>query len=408
MADVLRQYGPPVLAWAFLLARAFRTRRRPDDPTRTVWGVLLGLAVSMTVLTPVVYGLIGRWSGVPNLARLLGHLSMLVVAWSSLAFLRQMESPGQADGDRAGRAGRRHSPSGLFLLGGFAAALVGLFVLAATKVDEIAWAARYARTPWILEYWLVYLAYLGPTFSLMAATGWRYARLVGDVTVRLGLRLVAVGAVCGVAYHVHKAFFFVAHRLGVPYMEPVISGLFDALLPFVAYVLVLLGASLPAWGRRAGVARLLDWLAMYRIYQGLRSMWLDLYRANPHIALVPPRPLPLDLLAPYDLRMRLYRRVVEIRDGRLALQPYIDPAVAAAARAEAARAGMHGPAADVVVEAVTLAAALRARALGAGPAQAAGVATPVPGGSDLDSDTTFLGEVARAYRRRRGTALSPA
>ncbi|MEV0385131.1 MAB_1171c family putative transporter [Nonomuraea sp. NPDC050643] len=391
MADLLRQYGPPVLMWVFLLARALRTRkRRREDPTRTVWGTLLGLAVSMTVLTPVMYAAIGELTGVPNLARLLGHLSMLVAAWSSLAFMRQMRSPDQEGSGRP--------PAGLRLLAGFATALVVLFALAATEVNDIRWAARYAAHPFILEYWLVYLAYLGPTFGLMAATGWRYARLVGDPTIRLGLRLVGVGAVCGVTYHVHKALFFASRRLGFAY-ENVAAA--DQVLPFAAMSLVLVGASMPVWGGRAGVPGAVEWLANYRTYQGLRSLWLDLYRANPHIALVPPRPLALDLLMPYDLRMRLYRRVVEIRDGRLAMQPYMDPAVAATARAESARKGMSGPAAEVVVEAATLAAALRARAMGADPAEPEAGA-PVPGGTDLDSDTTFLSEVARAYRRRRG------
>ncbi|GIH26573.1 hypothetical protein Aph01nite_48830 [Acrocarpospora phusangensis] len=396
MADLLRQYGPPALAWAFVVWRGLLARRHPKDPARRdLWLVLVALALSLTLLTPAVYAFAGDVTGIPNLARLLGHISMLVVAWSAQEFLRRMS-------DAAARP-RTWSARHAGILLAVIAAMVALFALAATPVDDFSWASRYAAHPWILEYWLVYLGYLAPAFAHMALLGWRYARVTTDAVLSLGLRLVAVGALGGLAYHVHRALSIAGQRLGFGYLPP---GEFavDALLPLAANTLVLVGATMPAWGRWAGVADALDWLRRHRAYGRLRPLWLALYTAVPQIALAPPAPALLDLLPRRDLRLRLYRRVVEIRDGRLALQPYLDPAVTAAARDRALLEGVREADVPAVAEAVTLATAVRASRDREPVAPTA--ALPVPGGADLDSDIDFLVRVARAYRHADPAGLT--
>jgi hypothetical protein len=64
------------------------------------------------------------------------------------------------------------------------------------------------------------------------------------------------------------------------------------------------------------------------------------------------------------MEMRLYRRVIEIRDGRLELRELFAPAVAEVSQALAADRGLHGQAADAFVEAKVLEAALTAVAAG--------------------------------------------
>jgi len=100
------------------------------------------------------------------------------------------------------------------------------------------------------------------------------------------------------------------------------------------------------------------------------------------------------------LRLRLYRRVIEIRDGLLALHPYREDGVAAAARERARAAGLTGQQLEAAVEAAAVAAALRSRASGRAPASAV---VTVAGGADLASDTVFLSRVARAYRKHHAT-----
>jgi hypothetical protein len=139
---------------------------------------------------------------------------------------------------------------------------------------------------------------------------------------------------------------------------------------------------------------LVGWLYRYRHFQRLGPLWRALVRAEPAIVLDPP--VVPDVLLVSRLRLRLYRRVIEIRDGLLALQPYRKLDIAAAARERATRAGLRGQRLEAAVEAAIVAAALRSRAAGAPPAAPE---VPVTGGGDLDSDTAFLSQVARVYRK---------
>ncbi|MEV4179710.1 MAB_1171c family putative transporter [Nonomuraea sp. NPDC049709] len=389
MADTLRHYGPAAVAWVLLAYRVSKGRRGAPDPARdTVWLVLLGLSLSLTLLTPAVYAFAGRVSGVPNLARLLGHGSMLVVAWSARTFLWHLNHPITEVQPRT----RLHLG---FLAATFAAMSV-LFVLADTPVDDARFAARYAGDPWVLEYWLVYIAYLTPAFASMAVLGWAYAHMSTAPLLRVGLRLVAIGAFLAIGYNLHKALVFASERFGFSY-PPAGHVLIDGVLPMLAHLLVLIGATLPAWGRLVNASESLAWLSRYRTYQALRPLWRALYAASPHIALTPPSPALVELVTVRDLNLRLYRRVIEIRDGRLALMPYLDLDTATAARARAAQAGLSGQALDTAAEAAALHAALHAKALGA--TAVSGPASHTPGGGDLDSDTVFLRDVARAFHR---------
>ncbi|MDF5757912.1 MAB_1171c family putative transporter [Spongiactinospora sp. TRM90649] len=400
MGESVRLYGPAVLAWALLLWAPHGRRRQSEPSRRVVRLILAGLAASATLGTPAVYSLVAELSGVPNLARLLGHAGMLLVAWGAYAFFRLMSDPAPV----AGTLGVRYA-GGLFAA---LAVMAALFAAAPTPVDDVRFAARYAAAPWVLEYWLALLVAVVPAFWGVILRGWRCSVLAASATLRLGLRLVIVGALCAKLYVLHKAVFFGAARFGLDY-PPEPRAALDALLPLFAHVLVLLGATLPGWGPRLRVPQALEWLDRYRAYRELRPLWLALYRAVPEIALVPPVSAAADL-SPADLRLRLYRRVIEIRDARLALSPYFDAGVGAAARR---LTGSMAPLEDgtmareeALAEAGMLAVAMTrdrsqdAHGTASGPDP---LAERAPGGGDLESDIAFLGEVAWAYRRYRRT-----
>jgi hypothetical protein len=362
VGELLRHWGPPVLAWALALTR----RRDEDGARRCVRWVLLGLAVSLTALVPAVYAAIGRLTGIPDLGRLIGHGGMLFAAWAAQEFLARLAG--------LPRGPRWHA---WWVAGAFA----GLCLLFALAPD------LRPQSPWVLEYCVVYAAGQAPAFGNVIRLGLRYARATGDPALRAGLRLVATGTAGALVYLAHKVVltassrFDFAHPLG----HPVFVG---KVLPVAAHLLVLLGTATPA---------VLRWWRRYLLHRRLRPLWRDLYRADPAIALDPPAVA--DLLVLRDLRLRLYRRVIEIRDGLLALQPYRDAGVAAAARARATGAGLRGQRLEAAVEAATVAAALRSRACGTPPDEPE---PRVAGGDDLDSDTAFLGRVARAYREHSG------
>jgi hypothetical protein len=330
--------------------------------------VLLGLAVSLTALTPAVYAFVGQVTGIGHLARLVGHGGMLFAAWAAQEFLAQMNG--------LGRGARWHA---WWVCGSFAVLCV-LFALA----PEL-----YPQQPGVLEYCVVYLAGQAPAFGNVVRLGLRYARAADAPALRTGMRLVAAGVSIALLYLVNKVVLTAAARFGFGYPLGD-TFVMSKGLPAAADVLVLVGATLPA---------VTGWLHRYRHYQHLGPLWRALYRAEPAIALDPPAGP--DVLHVGRLRLRLYRRVIEIRDGLLALRPYREDAVAAAARERARRAGLTGQRLEAAVEAAAVVAALRSRATGDQPASAA---VTVAGGADLASDTVFLSRVARAYRKHDATA----
>ncbi|CAM3331119.1 MAB_1171c family putative transporter [Kibdelosporangium persicum] len=376
MIDVIRFYSPAILAWAFVAAKLVDRTRRKTKAGYPIWFILVSLACSLTAMSPVPYRLIGEIAGVPNLGRLVSHLSMLLVAWSAQILMLGLNE------SRTVRPLRY-----LWWPTAVAVTITVLFTLADTPVDDVRFAGRYAAEPWVLEYWLVFVAGLMPAFAMTISLCWRYARLSGTFTGKLSLRTIAVGITCALLYHVHKALFFAAARFDIGYPQA-LGGFLDRIPPLLAAILVLVGVTLPTWAPKIGLTAVFDWFGRLRTYHRLRPLWFALYQATPQIALVPPRPAITDLLLPTDLELRLYRRVIEIRDGRLALQPYLDP--------EAGRG-----ASDAMVEASMLAAAVAAKRVGAPTRddEVVSQAGTVAGGRDLESDTVFLMDVARAYRK---------
>jgi hypothetical protein len=97
-----------------------------------------------------------------------------------------------------------------------------------------------------------------------------------------------------------------------------------------------------------------------------------------------------------DVSLRLVRRVVEIRDGRLALRDYLPAGTLAAVHSAAEQAGLTSLDAQVTVEAACLAVALVQRRCGDVP-NARDPLPAAPGGTDLDEEVAYLMRVARAY-----------
>lgn len=363
MGELLGQYGPPVLAWVLFLSR----RRHQDGARQYVRWLLLGLAISLTALTPAVYTLVGQLSGIGHLARLIGHGSMLFAVWAAQELMIRMTG--------LGHGFRWHA---WWTAGSFAVMCL-LFAFAPDLLPQ---------SPGVLEYCVVYLVGQLPALGNVIRFGLRSARLADGPALRVGMCLIVAGTTGALIYLVNKVVLTASARFEFAYPmghTPLVS----RVLPACAHVLVLLGAALPA---------LLGWLYRYRLYQRLGPLWRALYQAEPAIALDPP--VAPDMLLVSQLRLRLYRRVIEIRDGLLALQPYRDPHIAATATEHATQAGMRGDQLEAAVEAATVAAALRSRAAGTPPAAPH---VSITGGDDLNSDTTFLSQVAYAYHKNHTT-----
>src|SRR6201996_7921013 len=94
-------------------------------------------------------------------------------------------------------------------------------------------------------------------------------------------------------------------------------GLFGALI-----VLVAVGSLLPTTRHCPLLRRMTLYWSLRRLY----PLWAGLCQAVPGIAL-DPVPVWADRLDPRDLQVRLYRRVIEIRDGYMALTPVAVPGI---------------------------------------------------------------------------------
>lgn len=359
MGELLPHYGPPVLAWVLLLSRLGRV----DRARQWLRWVLLGLAVSLTALAPAVYAAIGQVSGIPHLARLLGHGSMLFTVWAAQKFITHVNGLG---------SGPRWQ--GWWIAGAFTV----MCLLFAFEPELL------PQSSGVLEYCVAYLAGQTPALGNVVRLGLRYARLTDSRAVGVGMLMVVVGTIGALLYLVNKMVLTAASRFTFDYPAGRTT-LMSQVLPASAHVLVLSGVALPA---------ILSWLYRYRLYQRLGPLWRALYHAEPAIALDPPR-VP-DVLRVSQLRLHVYRRVIEIRDGLLALRPYRDPFIAATSTQRATRAGMRGQELAATVEAATIAAALQSRTVRTPPTA---LSPSVAGGGDLHSDTAFLSEVSRAYRK---------
>jgi hypothetical protein len=212
-------------------------------------------------------------------------------------------------------------------------------------------------------------------------------RVAGRPWLRRGLWAILVGVGLGVGFDVCKLAAATARWAGAD---------LDALSTVVAPALAGLGTITIAAGFVLPVAgdRLSRAVGRVSAYRALYPLWDALRRSTPSI--VPPIRLPW-----WDLELRLTRRLTEILDGRLALRPYVDPAVARAATRLGREAGLTGADLQAVVDAASISAAVvdkaRDRRFPPGPDGIEPVGTPAGPGVDGAGELARLVRVARAY-----------
>ncbi|MEU4428774.1 MAB_1171c family putative transporter [Actinoplanes sp. NPDC024001] len=359
----------PVVALLALVALAYKIPPLVRDPRsrarRALVAMLACLVWAPAVNTPFVYVRVDELTGVPNLARLIAHYGILgfAVSVQLLLLYWTVENPR-----------RRSTGIRLAAVGAAVVAMAVFFVLAPLDTSLTSeFTVRYGDAPFMAQYMLVYLGYFVVALADILRLSWRFAGLTRQRFLRIGLRLVGYGAVFGLAYCVEKGFYIVARNAGYEPIPADVQQQMSPLLTGPGCVLMLIGFTIPSWG---------PWLQRLRTYHRLYPLWKLLYDATPEIALDPGQSR---FGAMRDIEYRLVRRVVEIRDGWLALRPYFDARVARAAGGSSDR-----------VHAAVLAAAVRAKARGEEPAERY-VADP-RGGTDIAEETAQLLRVARQLR----------
>ncbi|WP_344442699.1 MAB_1171c family putative transporter, partial [Kitasatospora nipponensis] len=237
---------------------------------------------------------------------------------------------------------------------------------------------------WLLAaYDTLFAGYCVGCLAVLGAVLARQARRARPGPLRTGLRLMTCATAVGVLWSLWAlddiTDILASGRQGGG--EDEVSNLLGVLCA----ALTVGGAGFTLWGGTRWGARLTAparWPRARRQYLALEPLWSALHTVVPQIALAGPeggrrRPL-------RHAEFALYRRIIEIRDGQLALRPYVHGDVPAWLAQATRRAG--GPVGTLPVgaieEAALLAAALEGRRAGRRPGggqPAPCVPQPVPG-----------------------------
>jgi hypothetical protein len=344
-----------------LAQRLYALARDPADPLRRAICVVLAGLLLATVVQMFAAAIDGT-TGVVHLSWALADVGAMVSACAGRLFLLHVDHPAAEVRDRARRR--------YLGLGAALAAATLLFVAFPPRPGE--------EAPF---YDVVYIAYVATVLVPVLRLGVRYAGRTGRPSLRAGLRVVATGSAVGLAFLAVMGVELVG---GVTEASAPLLAQLATVLELAAVVLLMVGVTMTAWGPALGGAR--RWLADHRAHRQLRPLWQALHDAEPGFALLPAR-RPIARWwsrgSDGDIGLLLYRRVIEIRDGMLALRDYRP---------------LHVPVEDdpAATEAQGIALALRRRSEGAEPAGRLEGWAPV--GPDMTDEVAWLTRVSVAFR----------
>ncbi|MFG2819388.1 MAB_1171c family putative transporter [Kitasatospora sp. NPDC048365] len=357
--------GIGVLAWVVAVSK-FRAWRR--DPSFGLLVVALAIASPSTAFlcaAPPVYRLIDRLTGVGNLATLFVYLGIMGFSAATVVLALLWTPPGA----RAGGAGiwaaasggtvRRRVRGRLAVFAVAVPAMAGLFLAGGPYRPEtpLTFDTTFAAGGAVALFLAIYQGLFAFALVDIGRVCLGHAARLPAGWLRRGIRSLAAGALTACGYVLCKIVAIGAAYGGVDGLEWLSTGVGPAFAAAGA-VLITVGFAGPA-----GAA----WTRRRSDYRALRPLWDLAYRADRRLALETPPPLWQERLALRDLEWRTTRRVLEIRDGQLTLRPWVDPAVVAAAREAAERAGLGPERRDALVVAAALRAAVEALDGGAAP-----------------------------------------
>ncbi|WP_067824067.1 MAB_1171c family putative transporter [Nocardia inohanensis] len=368
-------------AWRLVLAA-----RAPHAPAR--WAVAISIACAATgfeAAVPPIYEWIGRASGIPNLASLIVYSAITTAVLSQLvwtAYLVEPDAPAAAT-----RWGRART---VMLVNAAVVAVMTLLFAAAPVHDRVHatdFDYHYATAGLVDAFLAVYLiAYTAGLLRIAQLCRAWLPQTREQPWLRNGLVLLGIGSLIAVGYSVGKAAAITAAWADIDAfrLNTEIAPAFASLGAAVMLIGYLCPSLIP---QAVGVA--------YRVraLPRLHPLWSDLRAAAPELSDAAP-------VTRRPTRDRVYRRVIEIRDTLLLLQPHLTPEITA--RAELLAAELDIPAADrpAAIEAARIAAALQAHRSGA-PAVDLGETFRHPPQPTVQGELTWLVAVATAYHRSK-------
>ncbi|WP_052440950.1 MAB_1171c family putative transporter [Streptacidiphilus anmyonensis] len=371
------------LACVLAAAAGYWTFGRETPRPAGTWemgSVLASFAMAFASYAPLLAD--AAESVVPHVARLISNSFSLCAATSVLAVIIRFNEPDEV-------IARRRLRTRVTVL------MVSVILLVLLFAGE----ALTHRSPRMYGlYLLVFIGALAFTIVDLLRQALQHAREAKRSSVRLGFRTAAAGCGFAVVYATYKTVVLVSMGTGhhlFPEGQRCSSLItapcvFSVTSPALAVLLIAVGLTLPAVLIPLQRYRRRRWEV--RSYNQLGPLWQALTSVAPDIV------LPHDNL---DSDFRLQRRVVEISDGILTLQPYRSQRVQATGAQQAAvLAEADGAEREAYTEAVVLKAALAARNA---EQRAADPAAPAPNvasrSGDLESEARWLLLVAEAFAR---------
>ena len=320
--------------------------RSPSPPRR--WFVLIFglLAVAFWLCVPAVTVSVTHTSGMTSLSDVGERIAVMGAAFGAQSLVRDV-----------GSSGTLPAPSrrGSLVLLLTAVALLGVAYVGGHRAGSTVFGSFAGDDPWSGLYLAVFLTYMGYIVSDVGAGCWRYARSA-DGSLQLGLRVMALGCWAALLYAVFKAAALFLAYVATPLPRTTEAAVGQS-LAFLAGVLVAVGGSLPSLARRREALR--AWIRHYSAYTKLYELWASLMATFPDLALEGPSQRWRDRVRVRHLDRRLYRRVIEIQDARLALRDYLSATTAGTAAGVAHNLRLAGVAADAFIEAKVLEDAIR-------------------------------------------------
>ena len=392
MSDLAAYLAAAVLvalaAWAF--AAELRGGRHPIRWAGLAFALLEGC--SLALLAPGTVGL--SHAGVDGLSVIALGDTVRTAALSFLMLLACLLNP---------RPARRRSPSGQAAIAvSVQVVMVLLFVAAQPTLtaDGNLVAGSHGRWPLAARVAL-FAAYAVWALVELFIALLPQARLSPTGPLRWGVRLILAAVCVGVVWSLwsYDDIIRVLRYGKLDGSEDTVSNILGAACTALVVAGALIGKGSETFEAAA------RWLRLCRCYLVMGPLWSALHQAMPQIGF-PGGGRPLLAGRPAGIEFALYRRVIEIYDGRLVLRAYHHPAVTAWLA--------QSPPDAALVEAATIATALENMRQGrrfAGPREygatingdtangnaADGDVGLIP--PDLDAEVQWLSRVAWAFRR---------
>lgn len=361
--------------WLVVAAKAAGTIRSRSVTARWLLAALAFLALGITVFVPSVQEELATVVPVGQLNQVVARTSIVAAVFCAQTLVRLMAEP-----TTSWRETRRWAP--------LAATTALMWVTFLLRPDSVAFGSHPVADARLMIFMLVFLGYVSYAVSSVMSGCWRYSRRTSGA-MRAGLRAIALGCAGGLGYVTVKVVAIAAFVTGSP-LDPGVESIAAQGLAVLASMLLALGTVVVA--ARERLADLRVWWDSYRALRLLYGVWVDLVAVVPNVALAAPVGRRRDALRWGDVQLRLYRRLIELRDAWLALRPFMDADAVSILRP--IEAGTES-ATDAQVEAAMLRTAIAARRCGRRPVRQ--WTSDVGSVSSVDDELAWWSAVAAAW-----------